>query len=537
MAQFNENVELVNASGITVQLTNEQSQIMAGGNGTPGVVRLYNAADDNTDPAQATVNLDASQALLTAGGQGLDGVLAVRNGSGENRITLNGISASVNIGGNAAEGHAYLFRSDGDNTTTAMATIHFNGQDANIFLGGNGAEGDVVLTDASNNNRIRLDAGQGNVWVGGNGADGDILLFRNDGDNETTENATIHLSGDSGDMRLGGNGVNGDIRLQNDKSQDRVRLLGDANLWLGGNGADGDIVMFRTNGDNKTLEEASIHLDGEGGDLRMGNRGVQGDITLRSRDNQNRVRLLGDGNLWLGGNGADGDVVVFRTNGDNQTLDQAAIHLDGEGSNINLKGTNNLNRVRIEGGGGNIWLGGNGADGDLVLFKSDGDNATLDNASIHLNGDSGNIRCNDVIIPGADFAEDFDIHHSIVDTLEPGTVMVLGRDGKLHESTQAFDRKVAGVISGAGKYKPGITLDKHPERAHRMPIALSGKVMCKIDASYGSIEVGDLITTSPRKGYAMKATDPFKAFGAVIGKSLADFPSGDGLLPILVALQ
>jgi hypothetical protein len=35
----------------------------------------------------------------------------------------------------------------------------------------------------------------------------------------------------------------------------------------------------------------------------------------------------------------------------------------------------------------------------------------------------------------------------------------------------------------------------------------------------------------------MKATDPYKSFGAVIGKALADFPQGDGLLPILVALQ
>ena len=537
MAQFNENIELLNVSGITVQLTNEQSGIIAGGNGTPGVLRLYNAADDNTNPAQATVTLNASQALVSAGGQGVEGAVALQNGTGENRITLNGTNASVNIGGNGAQGNTYLYRNNGDNITPAMATVQINGQEANIFLGGNGADGDLVLKDATNNNRIRLDAGESNLWMGGNGADGDIVLFKTDGDNETPDVGTIHLNAGSGDMRLGGNGVSGDITLRGNNNQNRVRLQGNANLWLGGNGADGDIVMFQSDRDNQTLEQASIHLDGQAADLRMGNRGAQGDITLRSRENQNRARLLGDGNLWLGGNGADGDIVIFRTNGDNQTLEQASIHLDGEAGNINLKGTNNLNRVRLEGGGGNIWLGGNGADGDLVLFKSDGDNATLENASIHLNGDSGNIRCNDVIIPGADFAEDFDIHQSVVNTLEPGTVMVLGRNGKLHESTQAFDRKVAGVVSGAGKYKPGITLDKQPGLEHRMPIALSGKVMCKVDASYGSIEVGDLITTSPRKGYAMKADDPYKAFGAVIGKALADFPDGDGMLPILVALQ
>jgi hypothetical protein len=35
----------------------------------------------------------------------------------------------------------------------------------------------------------------------------------------------------------------------------------------------------------------------------------------------------------------------------------------------------------------------------------------------------------------------------------------------------------------------------------------------------------------------MKATDPARAFGAVIGKALAGLADGTGLLPILVALQ
>jgi hypothetical protein len=35
----------------------------------------------------------------------------------------------------------------------------------------------------------------------------------------------------------------------------------------------------------------------------------------------------------------------------------------------------------------------------------------------------------------------------------------------------------------------------------------------------------------------MKAEDPLKAFGAVIGKALRPFRDGQGLIPILVALQ
>jgi hypothetical protein len=35
----------------------------------------------------------------------------------------------------------------------------------------------------------------------------------------------------------------------------------------------------------------------------------------------------------------------------------------------------------------------------------------------------------------------------------------------------------------------------------------------------------------------MKAADPTKAFGAVIGKALRPLASGKGLIPILIALQ
>jgi hypothetical protein len=75
-----------------------------------------------------------------------------------------------------------------------------------------------------------------------------------------------------------------------------------------------------------------------------------------------------------------------------------------------------------------------------------------------------------------------------------------------------------------------------PEES-RVPVALVGKVYCKVDASYAPIRVGDLLTTSPTPGYAMKADDQNRAFGAVIGKALASLGSGTGLVPILVALQ
>jgi hypothetical protein len=141
----------------------------------------------------------------------------------------------------------------------------------------------------------------------------------------------------------------------------------------------------------------------------------------------------------------------------------------------------------------------------------------------------------DIRLTNADCAEDFDIAQSV--SAEPGMVMVLTNEGMLKPSDGAYDKRVAGVISGAGDYKPGILLDKHGGRLDRSPVALLGKVFCKVDASNAAIEVGDLLTTSPTLGHAMKVVDPFKAFGAVIGKALAPFEGGKGLIPILVALQ
>jgi hypothetical protein len=143
----------------------------------------------------------------------------------------------------------------------------------------------------------------------------------------------------------------------------------------------------------------------------------------------------------------------------------------------------------------------------------------------------------DITLLGADCAEEFDL--STTDLIDPGTVMVLNQSGNLERSNQPYDKKVAGIVSGAGNYKAALVLDKKNgnDTNKRVPIALMGKVYCKVDATLSPIEIGDLLTTSTTKGHAMKAEDPFKAFGAVIGKALGSVKEGIGLIPILVALQ
>jgi hypothetical protein len=187
------------------------------------------------------------------------------------------------------------------------------------------------------------------------------------------------------------------------------------------------------------------------------------------------------------------------------------------------------------------WKGGPGAD--WLLSKRTAAGATGDfwfyspvvGPVMALKQDGTVEVPGDIRLTNADCAEEFDICEA--KQVEPGTVMVLGAEGTLEPSHQAYDKRVVGVVSGAGDYKPGIVLDKQPSSNIRQPIALLGKVYCKVDAGYGAIEIGNLLTTSPTPGHAMKADDPLKAFGAVLGKALRPLKEGQGLLPILIALQ
>jgi hypothetical protein len=147
---------------------------------------------------------------------------------------------------------------------------------------------------------------------------------------------------------------------------------------------------------------------------------------------------------------------------------------------------------------------------------------------------SGNIStAGDIFLTNADCAEDFDVSG---DRKAPaGTVMAICDDGSLTPCSKAYDRRVAGVVSGAGGLRPGIILGRHA--VARSPIALIGTVYCHADASYSPIQVGDLLTTSTTPGHAMRASDPGRSFGAVIGKALRSLTAGRGLIPVLVGLQ
>jgi hypothetical protein len=223
------------------------------------------------------------------------------------------------------------------------------------------------------------------------------------------------------------------------------------------------------------------------------------------------IKLDGDGReITIGGNPTSGST--------------ATIHLNGKNGDITVRDSAGnpvfrfINRFAL------LEIGGTGNEGDIRVRNN------ADEVTIHLDGNSGDIK-----LIGADCAEQFDVLES--ERIEPGSVLVIDDNGQLAPCRMAYDSRVAGVVSGANGLSPGIILDNRSTPNNRAPIALSGKVYCWVDAQYGPIKIGDLLTTSATPGMAMKADDPLQAFGAVIGKALQPVYSGRGMIPILVALQ
>lgn len=170
--------------------------------------------------------------------------------------------------------------------------------------------------------------------------------------------------------------------------------------------------------------------------------------------------------------------------------------------------------------GGNIVLSALGAGGDIVLSP----------------GAGGAVSVPVLEITGADLAERFPCSDERV---ESGTVMEIDPNdpGKLRVARGAYNRRVAGVVSGANDFAAGAILGNLPGHENAPPIALSGRVYVLCDATSDPIEPGDLLTTSNTPGYAMKAATHTRAQGAILGKAMTALESGRGTVLVLVSLQ
>jgi hypothetical protein len=191
---------------------------------------------------------------------------------------------------------------------------------------------------------------------------------------------------------------------------------------------------------------------------------------------------------------------------------------------------------------------------------------------------TGNVFTDGSFNPGgADIAERIDVSEPV----EPGDVVELDPNNPKHyrKARTPYSALVAGVVST----KPGILLgnrlggglraaalaerqqSQEPELAlswslvqmgagttllsgvsvallapywsagdERPLLALVGRVPVKVSTENGPIQIGDLLTSSSKAGYAMRCADARRCEGAIIGKALESLEQGTGVILMLV---
>ncbi len=437
---------------------------------------------------------------------------------------------------------------DGDGNVT----IRLDANAASVEVGTLSAGGALVVRDASDNVILQVTAGTGELTLGASGTAGAVSVrdaaggeaLRLDGDardilvKDAAGNPLFHFDSSYGALWLGGQGNEGDLVVRDAANKDRIKLdSGAGDIWV-----------------KDAAGELLFHFDSSNAVLSLGGQGNEGDLIVRDAATNQRIKL----------DGGEGDILVQDAAG-NPLLHfdstYAALYIGGRRSQRVRKGSPvargnegdlivrdaaNKERIKLDGGEGDIWvkdasgtllfhfdsqyaalyLGGAGNEGDLILRNDAG------NQTIKLDGGLG-----DILLSNADAAEQFDLATDA--EAPPGTVMVLADGGMLTPSTEPYDSKVVGVVAGAGAYRPGIVMDHRESEvdAVRVTISIIGKAACRADAGHGAIAVGDLLTTSPTAGCAMRVADPARAFGAVIGKALTPLAEGTGFVDVLMTLQ
>lgn len=138
---------------------------------------------------------------------------------------------------------------------------------------------------------------------------------------------------------------------------------------------------------------------------------------------------------------------------------------------------------------------------------------------------------------GSDLSEYFDLDG---EALIPGMLVSIDpeQEGKLIITKKAYDRQVAGVVSGANQIRTGILMGQEGSIADgQYPVALAGRVYAMATNEGGSIKPGDLLTSAPTPGKAMKVRKLRKAQGSIIGKAMTSMNTEEGLVLILINLQ
>ena len=111
---------------------------------------------------------------------------------------------------------------------------------------------------------------------------------------------------------------------------------------------------------------------------------------------------------------------------------------------------------------------------------------------------------------------------------EPGTVISIGGEKEVTQSTTYADSAIAGVVST----NPAYLMNSDIQASISIDLALTGRVPCRV---VGNISKGDVLTSSSTPGVATKLASADFIPGCILGKALEDYNSNDpGVIEVLV---
>jgi hypothetical protein len=160
-------------------------------------------------------------------------------------------------------------------------------------------------------------------------------------------------------------------------------------------------------------------VDGRNATATLGGFQNDGFLKIRNASHQDALQFNAqNGTLSVGTQFVEGDIRVQDADGNE------VFHLNGENATL--------------------IVGAQGNEGDIIVRDSTGADR------IHLNGSDGDIK-----LLGADVAEDF----AVAVPLAPGTVVVAVGADRVEPSAGCHDRRVVGVVAGAGDFQPALRLE------------------------------------------------------------------------------
>ena len=205
-----------------------------------------------------------------------------------------------------------------------------------------------------------------------------------------------------------------------------------ASIVAGGDSTDdgwksgGSLSLFRNDGDlsGEHADQAVVHINGQTGDVVVGGNGSDGDLVLyrrdgdrakRPRSHEATIHLDGEqANIFAGGSGANGEFFLFDADGGRTGTNRADASVLISAAQPVARPSN---RIVLRAGDSALVLGGdetpgsvyvrNGAGEDTIQLKGDGGNIFLGgngqdgdlvakngdgDEMIHLHGDSGDIE-------------------------------------------------------------------------------------------------------------------------------------------------